>query len=173
MGDETRSAIIVRVPLPPSLVRIRRQWDWSAARGVPGHVTILFPFLPAARLDREVRAELAAVAGTHPPFDVQFRRVGRFPGVAYLVPEPAEPFARLTEAVMTRYPGYPPYEGLFDEIVPHLTLADSADGPLDRILGDALSALPLERRAAMIEVLAEDRGGRWRTRWRIPLGVRS
>ncbi len=173
MGDETRSAIIVRVPLPPSLVRIRRQWDWSAAGGVPGHVTILFPFLPAARLTLEVRAELAEIAGTHPPFDVQFRRVGRFPGVAYLVPEPAEPFVRLTEAVMARYPGYLPYEGLFDEIVPHLTLADSADIALDRILGDALSALPLERRAATIEVLVEDRGGRWRTRWRIPLGVRS
>jgi 2'-5' RNA ligase len=172
VGDEARSAIIIRVPLPPALTRLRRQWDWSASVGVPGHVTILFPFLPAAHLGPEVRGELAAIAAANAPFDVRFRRVGRFPDVAYLVPEPAEPFLGLTEAVVARYPGFPPYEGAFDEIVPHLTLADAASAPLDRIARDAESALPFARRAAALEVILEHQGGRWRTRWRIPLGVR-
>jgi len=170
MATEPRSAIIVRVPLPARLARIRRRWDWSAGRGVPGHVTILFPFVPAARLGRDVRSELAAIAAAHPPFEVRFRRVGRFPGVAYLAPEPAEPFARLTQALVARYPAFPPYEGAFDEIVPHLTLADADGAPLDRIAEDAASALPIGLRVSTLEVIVEDGGGRWRTRWHLPLG---
>jgi 2'-5' RNA ligase len=170
MSTEPRSAIIVRVPLPARLARIRGQWDWSAVRGVPGHVTILFPFVPAARLGPGIRGELAAIAASHPPFDVRFRRVGQFPGVAYLDPEPAEPFTRLTGAVVDRWPGFPPYEGAFDEVVPHLTVADGDGAPLGRIAEDALAALPFDRRVSRLEVIVEGGDARWRTRWRLPLG---
>ena len=35
----------------------------------------------------------------------------------------AEPFVRLTEAIVERWPDYPPYDGVFDTIVPHLAVA--------------------------------------------------
>ena len=171
IGTEPTSAIVVRVPLPRTLERLRRQWDWAAGVGVPGHVTILFPFMPVALLGPGVRRELAAIAAAHDPFDVRFRRVGRFPGVVYLAPEPAGSFSRLTEAVVARYPEFPPYGGAFSDVIPHLTLAKSNDAPLDE-LAERAAALPFECRATALEVLAEDGDGRWRSRWRLPLGVR-
>jgi 2'-5' RNA ligase len=169
---EPASAIVVRVPVPHELERWRRQWDWAARVGVPAHVTILFPFLPAMRLGRDVRSELAAVAAAHGPFDVRFRRVGRFPGVVYLAPEPSGRFKRLTDAVVGRYPDYPPYGGAYVEVIPHLTIVESDDGPLDRIAEEARASLPFEHRVSGLEVIVEGGDGRWRTRWRIPLGVR-
>jgi len=172
IGTEPTSGIVVRVPLPRTLERSRRQWDWAAGLGVPGHVTILFPFMPVALFGPAVRGELAAIAAAHVPFHVRFRRVGRFPGVVYLAPEPAEPFSRLTEAVVARYPGFPPYGGAFSDVIPHLTIAESGDAPLDEIAERAGAALPFGYRATALEVLVEGSDGRWSRRWRLPLGVR-
>ena len=172
VATEPASAIVVRIPVPPALERSRRQWDWAAGVGVPAHVTILFPFLPAPRLGPGVRADLATIAAAHGPFDVRFRRVGRFPGVVYLAPEPSGPFTHLTEAVVTRYPDFPPYGGAFDEVIPHLTIAESADGPLDEIAERARAALPFAYRVSAFELIVEGGDGRWRTRWRVSLGLR-
>ena len=172
VATEPASAIVVRVPIPRATALLRKRWDWLASVGVPAHVTILFPFLPAGRLVPEERRELAAIAAKHDPFDLRFERVGRFPGVVYLAPEPATPFERLTEAVVARYPDLQPYGGAFDVVVPHLTITESGDAPLDEIAARAAVALPFEHRVSRLEVLIEGGGGRWRSRWRIALGVR-
>jgi 2'-5' RNA ligase len=172
VATEPASAIVVRIPVPRVLERSRRQWDWAASVGVPAHVTILFPFLPAIGLGRDVRTELVAIAAAHAPFDVRFRRVGRFPGVVYLAPEPSGPFKRLTGAVVGRFPDFPPYGGAHDEVIPHLTIAESQDGPLDRIAEGARAALPFGHRVTAIEVIVEGGDGRWHSRWRIQLGIR-
>ena len=169
---EPASAVVVRIPLPPGLGRLRRRWDRAARAGVPAHVTILFPFLPAARLDPDARRELAAIAATHEPFDVRFDRVERFPNVVYVAPEPAAPFSRLIEAVATRFPDFPPYDGAFDEVIPHLTITEAETAPLERIAEQAVRALPFKHRVLAMDVLVEDGAGRWRSRWRLPLGVR-
>jgi 2'-5' RNA ligase len=169
---EPASAIVIRVPVPPALQRLRTTWDWGARVGVPAHVTLLFPFLPAAQLGPEVRRTLAAVAAGTPPFDVRFVRVGRFPSVVYVAPEPAAPFAALTNAFMARYPDLPPYGGAFDEVIHHLTVAESEADPLDAVAAAAARVLPFEHHVSALEVLVEGGEGRWRTRWRLPLGVR-
>src|SRR4029077_829384 len=121
------------VPLQPALARLRARWDWAANVGVPAHITIVFPFLPAHRLVPDVRRHLAALAAGQRPFDVRFARVGRFPTVVYLAPEPSAPFTRLTEAVVDRFPDYPPYGGVFEEVIPHLTITESETAPFDDI----------------------------------------
>ena len=45
--------------------------------------------------------------------------------MVYLAPEPAAPFVALTEAVGAEFPGFPPYGGAFDEVVPHLTISEA------------------------------------------------
>ena len=46
-----RSAVIVAVPEAETVVRDwRRQHTYDAPLGVPAHVTLLFPFVPAHRL---------------------------------------------------------------------------------------------------------------------------
>jgi 2'-5' RNA ligase len=164
------SAVVVRVPVPPAVERLRRRWDRAAQRGVPAHVTILYPFMPAGDLDASVRHALAGIAAEHRPFDVRFDRVGRFPTVVYLAPDPPGPFDRLTEAIHSRFPDFPPYEGAFEVVIPHLTIVESTEAPLDEVGTVAERALPFRHRVARLEVLVEGPDGRWRSRWRLRLG---
>jgi 2'-5' RNA ligase len=171
-ATEPASAVVVRVPLPPALARLRSRWDRAARLGVPPHVTVLFPFLKPSALDPTVRRQLAGIAATVAPFEVRFTSVGRFPNVVYLAPEPADPFVALTEAVASRFPEHPPYEGAFDVVIPHLTITEADEAPLDELEALAAGSLPFHRRATALEVIVEGDDGRWRSRWRIPLGFR-
>lgn len=171
-ATEPASAIVIRVPVPSGLDRLRRRWDTSARTGVPAHVTILFPFVSAPDLTLADRSTLAAIARGVEPFDIAFRQVGRFPTVVYLAPEPSAPITALTDAVSARYPGYPPYGGVFDEAIPHLTVTEGETAPLDEIAADAGRWLPFTHHATALEMLVETPQGRWRRHWRIPLGLR-
>jgi 2'-5' RNA ligase len=165
------SAIVVRVPMPHDVERLRRRWDRAAGLGVPAHVTILFPFLAPGDLVPAARRDLAAIAAANQPFEVTFASVGRFPNVVYLAPDPAVPFVRMTDAVVERFPNHPPYDGAFDHVIPHLTITESVSAPLDEIEREAARLLPIHHRITTLEVLIEGAEGRWRSRWRIPLGV--
>lgn len=165
------SGVVVRVRLPAPLERLRRHDDFAANAGAPAHITLLFPFMPEAGLRPPIRRALAEIAATVEPIDVRFAAVGGFPGSVYLVPDPAAPFVALTEAIAARFPEYQPYEGAFDEVIPHLTLVESATAPLDTIAAAARRHLPFTRRVALMEVLVEGPDERWRGHWRIPLGA--
>ena len=163
----------IRIPAP--LARIRRRWDRAARAGAQPHVTILFPFLPTSELTPAVRAALAEVASTVEPLDVTFRQVRRFDeGVVWIEPEPAAPFHRLTAAVADRWPDHPPYGGLFDALIPHLTIVEAEDDgpPLGAIDAAVAVHLPFRARADRLELWRQDPDGRWRPHWRIRLGVR-
>lgn len=171
--DATRpSGIAVPIALPPAVARIRRRWDLAASLGARPHVTVLFPFLPRAELTPAVRADLVAVARTVQPFTVRFASSRRFDGVVWLEPEPAEPFQHLTSVAVARWPDWPPYAGLFETVIPHLTVAESGTAPLDELEAAVQAALPFTSRASHLETWFQDPAGRWRPRWRIPLGVR-
>jgi 2'-5' RNA ligase len=168
-ADGSRSAVVVRVSIPARLEYLRRRWDPAAAAGVPPHITILYPFVPPVGLDPRVRAALADVAAANRPFDVRFDHVARFPSVVYLVPDPPEPFIRLTEAVHRRFPDFQPYEGAFDDVIPHLTIADSSAAPLVSVAAETAAALPLTFRVSRLDVLVQGADDRWRSRWRLAL----
>jgi 2'-5' RNA ligase len=140
--------------------RWREQYDPAAAAGVPAHVTVLFPFLPAHRLDGAVPAELAALVGAQPAFAVRFARCGRFPGILYLAPDSATGFLALTRAVAERWPECPPFGGRHAELVPHLTVAHRAGGEVEAAV---TSGLPLTARVTEVELLVHD-GDLWRRR---------
>ena len=169
------SGLAVPVRVPPGLARLRRRWDRAARAGAGSHVTVLYPFLPTAELNGDIRQGLAAIARTVEPFDVVFRRVRRFDdGVVWIEPEPAEPFRRLTASVTAAWPGHPPYGGLFDDVISHLTVVEAGDDapPLTTIEADAARHLPFTARADRLELWRQDAAGRWRPQWRIPLGSR-
>jgi len=135
---------------------------------VPTHVTLLFPFVPAERVGDEILSDLRGLFAGTPRFGVAFRRTARFPTTLYLAPEPDEPFARLTEQIVRRYPDHPPYEGAFDTITPHLTVAHGDEALMDEAEGDVLPALPIEavvREALLLEEIEPD-WARWGTRAR-------
>ncbi|MFJ5643777.1 2'-5' RNA ligase family protein [Streptomyces sp. NPDC093223] len=166
-----QSGLIVRVPEVESLVGAwRHALDPSSRAGVPAHVTVLFPFLDASRVDEHVRRAIGEVVGRQQPFEARFERCGRFPGVLYLAPEPDTGFRRLTEAIVERWPENPPFGGQFDDAVPHLTVAQ---GQTEAVMGkaeaDLLAGLPVVARVSAVELLVHD-GTRWRERATFPLG---
>jgi 2'-5' RNA ligase len=166
----SRSAVIVRLRLPAELERVRMRHDPVAGAGVPAHVTILFPFLSSAALTPAVRRTLAGIAAGVAPFDVRFSRVERFPDVVWLAPEPHEPFRELTARTAAAFPEHPPYEGLYDVVVPHLTMGTGSSPELDRLERLLETCPPVADRVRALEVIVENGSDRWHRRWRIPLG---
>jgi len=173
--ERSESAIIVPVDLPVAVRRLRDRMDPSAAVGVPGHVTLLYPFMPAEALDAAVHAEVRRIVGAHEPFTFVLASVGRWPDVVYLAPEPAAPFSRLIEALATAFPDYPPYGGAhaLADIVPHVTIAqDPRPGYLEAAERALPAMLPVRGVAREAWLMAHLAGARWETIWELALGSR-
>jgi hypothetical protein len=167
-----RTALIVEVPEAEPLVGSwRARYDWSAQHGVPAHVTVLFPFVPVEELDDEVFAELRLLFARRPSFVFTLPRVARFPDVAWLAPEPAQPFTRLTELVVERFPDYPPYEGVHETVIPHLTVAEGGADLQDEVEAALTAHLPIGAHTREVTLIEELPSGRWQTRERFPLGA--
>lgn len=165
-----RSALIVEVPEAEPLVgKWRAAHDWSAQHGVPAHITLLFPFVPSESVDERLHAGLRELFGSQPSFTFALPRVARFPDVAWLAPEPDEPFRRLTELVFERYPEHPPYEGIHDEVIPHLTVAEGWVDLQDQVEAALKPHLPIAAKAREVTLIVEDETGHWQTGERFPL----
>ena len=129
---------------------------YSAAPGVPAHVTVLFPFADTSDLDEDA---VGALFAQFPAFDFVLDRIEQFDdGTRWLRPVPSARFVDLTAAVWQRFPDYAPYEGAFDEPIPHLTIT-VPDVPL-----------PIASRATEVLLLEESEAdGSWTTRRAFPL----
>jgi len=162
---------VLEVPAAePVVARWRRALDPAAADGMPAHVTLVFPFLPEPQLDAGVNDDLRRICASFPPLAVSFTGFGEFPGVLYLEPRPAAPIVALVEELVRRWPQAPPYAGVHDSIVPHLTLALGADEHALRELRAALSpSLPLRDEIDAVSLYVRVAGS-WARRRRFPLG---
>jgi 2'-5' RNA ligase len=164
------SAVIVPVPeaarllhacgLPPD--------GLGTAPGMPAHVTLLYPFVAPSELDDTTVGDLGRIIATGPAFDFALTRFGRFPGVLYLAPEPAEPFITVTRAIVDRWPEHPPYRGAYDAIVPHVTLVHGQNPPAG-LEARIQPALPVSASAAEVSLMVEGPDGIWRSHTRFPL----
>lgn len=152
MPPDHESALVVPVPAAEPVVGTwRERLDPSCGLGVPAHVTVLYPFVPPDRLDEEVTGELASMLGAVPGFGFRLEEVRWFGDeVAWLRPEPGRPFVRLTEMVTARWPDFQPYEGIHEEVIPHLTV--SQDGRSE----EALSCVEAVERELPIQTRAEE-----------------
>jgi hypothetical protein len=113
---------VIQVPVP-ALESIAARLEVAL---VCPHVTVLGPFVDRSDVDETllgtIRESLARVRA----FDFELSAVGRFGGgLTYLVPDPAEPFIRLTEILAAAFPQWPPYGGMFDDVVPHLSIGQA------------------------------------------------
>ncbi len=166
------TALVVTVPVADRIVAdVRSRYDPAVAAGVPAHVTVLYPWLPQSALDGETLADLATLCASLPGFDAALTAVDRFPGgVGWLAPEPAARFMALTTAVWTRWPQTPPYQGEFDDPIPHLTIAQGQPDPvLDAVAERLRPLLPIPFRVDALHLLAFN-GVRWRERFVFELG---
>ena len=130
--------------------------------GLPPHVTILFPFEASRRIDPAVVAGLEEALGGFAPFGFALTEVRRFEGVLYLAPQPADRFRALTQACVDRWPRLQPYAGAYEEVVPHLTLAEGPEPP--GLADRAAALLPIRGVADEVWLMTRRRGRGWRRR---------
>ena len=113
------SAVLILVPEAERAVSGHRdRLDRAATWGVPAHVTIL-PVPPPSAITATVITSLADTVGSVRAFDCAFAATGWFGEQAvWLAPRPDAPFRALTKAVSAAFPGYLPYGGAYDDVVP-------------------------------------------------------
>ena len=162
--------MIVAFRLPARIEAIRRRHVPVATLGVPPHVTILFPFIPADGLDAGIRTTLARIAGRRRAFDVAFRHCAWFPDALYLQPTPARPLGELIADVSGAFSALPPYADprlRAGDVEPHLTVAIGDRASLEPLLPHLTPELPVAGRARALSVIVEGTDGRWGLRWRL------
>ena len=107
-------------------------------------------------------AAVADLISAFPAFDFELDRIEHFPdGTTWLHPSPSLPFVDLTAAVWQRWPEHPPYEGLHDEVIPHLTVSET---PIE-----VQFELPIAARAREVTLIEEEPSGQWTARLHLPL----
>lgn len=100
-----------------------------------------------------------------------FARCAQFPDVLFLVPEPDDPFRRLTAEVFQRWPDVPPYAGLITDPVPHLTITHGASPrQAAEVEADVTARLPFTCTIHEAWLIGFD-GTRWAHRASLPLGA--
>jgi 2'-5' RNA ligase len=178
VGGDKATAVIVPVSAAEQVVGTHRlRHDRAASWGIPAHVTVLYPFLPPPQVDQAVIARLERVFSQFVPFDCVFSKCGWFgEDVLWLAPDPSEELLALTAAVCEEFPQCEPYEGEFDEVVPHLTIAVGQMTPADemREIERQVSALlPVTTLVDSAVLMAgADRQDSWHALADLPLGPR-
>jgi len=170
-GTPSPTALVALIPAAESVVgRWRADLDPSARRGMPAHVTVLYPWIPLDELTPADEADLAAIIKAVPSFNVSLTDIQRFPQTLWLAPYPTDPFVRLTMAVEKRWPAYEPYSGRFQNVEPHLSIGDAVDpDALGHVVADVAPRLPIDARITEIALMAQDEDGHWYLRRAYPL----
>ncbi len=168
---DAHSAILVPVPSAEAAVGpLRRLHDPMATAGVPAHITLIVPWLAPEDIDDAELARLDGVTAETDPFEFSLRSVAWFGcRVLWLAPDPVQPFLDLTAALVGEF-HLPPWDGEFDEVIPHLTVAKSTDGAELAEVAAALDRdLPITCCATEVRVMIGD-GTRWWERASVALG---
>jgi 2'-5' RNA ligase len=150
----------------PALEPVRAEFDSEAvARGIPLHVTVLFPFVAPGAVPL---SELERLFVSTAPLQFSLTRLAEFPGVVYAVPEPDGELLALIREVHRRFPDTPPYEGAFDSVIPHATLSE--DASMEAIADRCRSLLPIVCHVDEVTLLVETAPERWAEGRRFRLG---
>jgi 2'-5' RNA ligase len=136
-------------------------------------VTLLFPFAPALRIDHGAQARLeeqfSRAPGIAGAIELRFDRLARFPGVSYLALADPEQVVIKIRALAAAWPEYPPYDGRFSDIVPHLTVAQGDEQALASVDAELRAALPIVAKVRFASLFLGDPSGRWREHARFAL----
>lgn len=144
--------------------RHRERLDACAPLGVPAHITILFPFMPPGTIDDAALTKLGDLFAEVSRFRFVLDHTDWFGDeVLWLAPRDPVPFRALSQRVFRAYPEFPPFEGQFDDVVPHLTIGHGHPLADLRIAEDAVQAyLPIEASAAAVTLMTQQSaGGHW------------
>ena len=163
------AALVVLVPeAEPVIGASRTLHTQDGAAGMPAHVTLLYPFAPIGAVD------IDAVRDDRRGDPAVCVRAPRRPRVAGRRRLPRATTGRALRRAhawsAARFPDYPPYGGIHDDVVPHVTVVHTGD-PRARADAAASVAGSLPIRCDADEIwLMHEVNGRWRGHTPFPLG---
>lgn len=157
----------------PIVGKWRKQYHSSALRGIPTHITLLFPFLNPQLITESVINDLSSQFKKIRAFQFSLIKIGTFPNVIYLEPFPCEPFIELTKNLVAEYSDLQPYDGIYKSINPHVTLAMlSATNDFSNILKaietDIFHELPIQSIAKEAWLMEKDIDNYWHIKIKFP-----
>jgi 2'-5' RNA ligase len=164
-GPGRGSVLLIEVPeAEPVVRRHRERLDENALLGIPAHITVLYPFLPAEAISVEVLARLHDVFAPVTGFRLRLDHTDWFgENVLWLGPQDPAPLRALTDRVWRAFPAFPPFEGQHEVVVPHLTVGHGHPLSDLRTAEESVSAgLPVESRVTAVTLMTEQSaGGQW------------
>lgn len=161
------TALIVEIPDAESIVSdIRRRYDPVSQRGIPAHITALYPFVVLDDINEVVLHRVQSCAKQIRVFDFDLIGLNEFPDAIWLKPDPDAPLRALTQSLTNEFPDFAPYGGKFADPHPHLTLAQVGDVEHQRILISELTRqlqghLPHRCHASALSLFTCDTQGDW------------
>ena len=172
-------------PSPTALVvvadaaeKVVAPWRWrynrhAVERRLPAHITVLFPLVPAGRVDDGLLDALRALYAQHTQFSYALASVGSFPGVVWLAPQPSAPFHDLIARTRAAFPDHPPYGDAALAPVPHCTIGVDDDQARLEAMAEEIAAglgasLPIVCEATSVCLLEERADGTWSARASFP-----
>jgi 2'-5' RNA ligase len=152
---------------------VRREFAVSTvARGIPFHVTLLWPFVPRQELTEGVIADTRSFFAAQRPFEFELTRLATWPTVVYAVPEPDAALRECMAALHARFPDWPPYGGIHAHVVPHATVGEDVNAvrAFPEVQRRLEGHLPVRHTAETATLLEEFAPDRWREREVFPFG---
>lgn len=147
-GTAGETYLVVRVPEADPAVRAI-----AGREALPAHVTALGPFMPLDAMTGAVAATIGDLVAAAMPWTTTFREVRAFDdGTLWLAPDDDRPFRSLTTELATRFPAHPPYGGVFDDVVPHLTLEERSQLSADAARRRVDAVMPIRTRVDTLEL---------------------
>jgi hypothetical protein len=165
------AVVLVLCQFSPELTALHAEHHPAAVtRGIPLHITLLWPFVPRPALTDSVIATLRTFFAERAPVSFELARIDAFPDALYAAPEPASELVDLIDELALAFPETPPYGGAFAEPIPHATLAVPTEGSEgEKLRGAAASLLPVSCKVTYASLLEEHKPERWTERKRFPL----
>ncbi|MEV6575669.1 2'-5' RNA ligase family protein [Streptomyces sp. NPDC051577] len=170
MPDPGTTAVVIVLPdAAPLLDAVWRIDPALTRRGVPAHVSLLYPFLPESALTDQDERSVRSLAASFPAADLVLEEVVTGSGLVAVTVPGLQP---IVDAYRSQWPGLRPYGGRFGaRPAAHVTVAMGADDPTAAHVRAAIdSLLPIRARAAAVQVVALTEDG-WQSRFTAPLGA--
>ncbi|WP_223281142.1 2'-5' RNA ligase family protein [Streptomyces antnestii] len=169
-APEDRSALVIILPWANPLLEAAAEVTPGLIRkGLPAHVSLLYPFLPVAELTGPVDTEVRDLAASLRTVETELTDFVEAPGFVGVAVPALRPVA---DAFYGRWPHIVPYGGRFGERPePHVTLVTGAtDEEAALVRERARPLLPLSGAAWRVDlVVRTDRD--WRLRLTAPFAA--
>lgn len=171
MPTNGQTGLVIPVPAADALLAsVGARYPGTVREGVPAHVSLLYPFVAAAELDKGVTSALGELFAEQAPMPVQFAECYRRDGFVALLPDPTNGLKELVSKTRRRWPDVVPYEGVYGDVEPHLTVAMRCSAETAVTIEEEVSTqLPISAELREAWLVAFE--GQWTLRGRFKFGA--